>query len=67
MSKTQIKRFEKAEKSFTDPVMIVTQEEAEKAEKGFSTKTKTWSFDAKQVRDFAFASSRKIHLGCNGR
>ncbi|MGB0838259.1 MAG: M1 family metallopeptidase, partial [Flavobacteriaceae bacterium] len=59
MSKTQIKRFEKAEKSFTDPVMIVTQEEAEKAEKGFSTKTKTWSFDAKQVRDFAFASSRK--------
>ena len=59
MTKTQLKRFKQAENDYENPVMIVTQEEAEKAEKGFSKQTKTWSFDAKMVRDFAFASSRK--------
>ena len=59
LTKEQIKRFAKARKSFDKPVMIVTQKEAEKAEKGRSTKTKTWHFNAKRVRDFAFASSRK--------
>ena len=59
LSKEQRKRFEKARKSFKDPVFIVTQEEAEKAEKGRSTKTKTWHFTASRVRDFAFATSRK--------
>tara|TARA_B110000091_G_scaffold212639_1_gene259799 strand:- start:197 stop:2401 length:2205 start_codon:yes stop_codon:yes gene_type:complete len=59
LSKIQRKRWEKARKSFENPVMIVTQEEAEKVEKGRATKTKTWKFKAKRVRDFAFASSRK--------
>ncbi len=59
LTKAQIKRFANARKSFDKPVMIVTQKEAEKAEKGRSTKTKTWHFNAKRVRDFAFASSRK--------
>ncbi len=59
LSKEQRKRFEQARKSFKDPVFIVTQEEAEIAEKGRGTKTKTWHFNAKNVRDFAFASSRK--------
>ncbi|MDG2193355.1 MAG: M1 family metallopeptidase [Polaribacter sp.] len=59
LTKKQYKRFKQARKSFKDPVMIVTQKEAEKAEKGRSTKTKTWHFTAKNVRDFAFASSRK--------
>ncbi len=59
LSKEQRKRFEEARKSFKDPVFIVTQQEAEVAEKGRSTKTKTWHFNAKNVRDFAFASSRK--------
>ncbi len=59
-SKKMIERFEKAKNSYDKPVFIVTQEEAEKAEKGFSKKTKTWQFEAKQVRDFAFASSRKF-------
>ncbi len=59
LTKEQRKRFEKARKSFENPVMIVTQEEAEKAEKGRSKKTKTWHFKAKMVRDFAFATSRK--------
>ena len=59
LSKEQLKRFEKAKTSFIDPVFIVTQEEAEIAEKQRAKKTKTWHFNAKNVRDFAFASSRK--------
>ncbi len=59
LTKTQRKRWEKARTSFKDPVFIVTQEEAEIAEKGRVTTTKTWHFNAENVRDFAFASSRK--------
>ena len=59
LTKTQRKRWEIAKKTFDKPVMIVTQEEAEKAEKGRATGTKTWKFKAQKVRDFAFASSRK--------
>ena len=59
LSKEQRKRWEKARKSFDNPVMIVTQAEAEKTEKGRATDTKTWKFKAKRVRDFAFATSRK--------
>ncbi len=59
LSKEQRKRFEQARTSFTDPVFIVTQEEAETTEKNRSNKTKTWHFNAKNVRDFAWASSRK--------
>ena len=33
------KRFNKAKKTYDKPVMIVTQAEAEEAEKGFSEKT----------------------------
>lgn len=42
------------------PVVIVTQDEAEAAEKNKSTSKKTWRFKAENVRDFAFASSRKF-------
>lgn len=59
LTREQRKRFEKAKTSFDNPVMIVTQAEAEENEKEKSTKTKTWHFSAKNVRDFAFASSRK--------
>ncbi|WP_066224309.1 M1 family metallopeptidase [Formosa haliotis] len=59
-SKDMMKRFEKAEKSFKEPVVIVTQEEAEAAEKQFSNKTKTWKLYAENVRDFGFATSRKF-------
>ena len=59
LTKEQRKRFEKARKSFANPVMIVTQAEAEETEKGRATKTKTWHYKANSVRDYAFASSRK--------
>src|SRR3970282_1520002 len=56
----QVKRYELAKKSFDKPVVIVTQTEAEKSEKGFSDKKKTWKFSAKNVRDFGIATSRKF-------
>ena len=59
-SKEMIKRYNQAKKSYDTPVVIVTQEEAEAAEKGFSDKTKTWKLKADNVRDFGFATSRKF-------
>ncbi|WP_299453804.1 M1 family metallopeptidase [uncultured Microscilla sp.] len=59
LSSEQIKRWEKA-KNAKNPVVIVTQKEAEAKEKTKSTQTKTWIFKAKNVRDFAFTSSRKL-------
>jgi hypothetical protein len=56
----QVKRYELAQKTFDKPVVIVTQAEAEAAEKGFSNKKKTWKFSAKNVRDFGIATSRKF-------
>lgn len=52
-------RLEQAKKA-TKPVMIVTEAEAIEAEKGKPTGKKTWVFHAQNVRDFAFASSRKF-------
>ena len=59
-TKEMMSRYEKAKKSYDKPVIIVTQAEAEAAEKGFSDKTKTWSLKAENVRDFGFATSRKF-------
>ncbi len=56
----QYRRYLKATKSFDNPVFIVTPEEAKKNEKSKTTKKKTWKFKADNVRDFAFASSRKF-------
>jgi hypothetical protein len=56
----QLARLAIAEKTFDKPVVVVTQEEAEAAEKGFSDKKKTWKFKAENVRDFGIATSRKF-------
>jgi len=58
----QVQRYELAQKTFDKPVVVVTQAEAEASEKGFSDKKKTWKFSAKNVRDFAIATSRKFIL-----
>lgn len=42
------------------PVFIVTPEEALANEKERTTETRTWKFKAENVRDFAWASSRKF-------
>lgn len=59
LSDAQRKRLQKARKADA-PVFIVNQEEAEKTEKNKVKSLKTWRFKAKNVRDFAFASSRKF-------
>ncbi|MFT7111196.1 MAG: hypothetical protein ACI843_002876, partial [Psychrobacter glaciei] len=65
LTKTQRKRLEQA-KNAKKPVLIVTVDEALENEKSRSTKTKTWHFKAKNVRDFAFASSRKFIWDAQG-
>jgi hypothetical protein len=60
LTSKQRTRLAKAKKSYDDPVIIVTQEEAEAAEKNKASSTKTWTFEAENVRDFAFATSRKF-------
>jgi hypothetical protein len=47
-------------KTAEKPVFIITPEEALNAENNRDNKKKTWIFKAKNVRDFAFASSRKF-------
>jgi hypothetical protein len=50
----------KEAKQSDNPVFIVTEEEAIENESEKATGSKTWHFKAKNVRDFAFASSRKF-------
>ena len=58
-SKEMMKRYKQATKSYDKPVIITTQAEAEAREKSASDKKQTWKFNATNVRDFGFASSRK--------
>ena len=60
LTKTQIKRLNKAKKNYSEPVIIVTQDEAIENEKSKGKSKKTWVFEAENVRDFAWASSRKF-------
>ncbi|HEY8934876.1 MAG TPA: M1 family metallopeptidase [Cyclobacteriaceae bacterium] len=60
LTKTEQERFEKAKTSYDQPVVIVTQAEATQKEKTKLKEKKTWEFHAENVRDFAFASSRKF-------
>ena len=59
LSAAQLARWNKAQTS-TEPIEIVTLEEAKNAEKNKATTLKTWVFNAENVRDFAFGSSRKF-------
>jgi Peptidase family M1 domain len=60
LSATELQRFELAKKTFDKPVIIRTQAEAVEKEKTKVKETKTWVFKAENVRDFAFATSRKF-------
>ena len=60
LTKKQIKRWENAKNNYNEPVIIVSQEEAEENEKEKSKNKKTWIFEAENVRDFGWASSRKF-------
>ena len=58
LTPTQLARYNKA-KTATAPVEIVTLEEAKAAEGKRTEAKKTWVFQANNVRDFAWTSSRK--------
>ncbi len=60
LSSEQKKRLDKAKKENIQPVLIATPEEAEERMKTKKTKKKTWHFQADNVRDFAFATSRRF-------
>ena len=59
LTKEQLSRFKSA-RSAEKPVFIITPEEAKANESTEPTGKKTWVFEAKNVRDFAFSSSRKF-------
>lgn len=59
LTERQITRLKQARIS-DKPVFIVTEHEAERNEQSHLKETKTWNFNAENVRDFAFASSRKF-------
>lgn len=52
-------RLKKAE-SVKEPMFVITPAEAKKNESTKPTGTKTWVFEAQNVRDFAWASSKKF-------
>jgi hypothetical protein len=60
LTRQEYRRFQASENSFDKPVIIVTEEEAKAKESSFSKKKSTWQFNAKNVRDFGFATSRKF-------
>jgi hypothetical protein len=65
LSPAQRERLKQA-RTAKQPVLIVTQAEAEAKEKAHADATRTWRFRAKNVRDFAFASSRKFIWDAQG-
>jgi hypothetical protein len=60
LSSEQLERLEAAKENTEDPVFIVTESEAKSTEKKKAKGEKTWHFQAENVRDFAFCSSRKF-------
>lgn len=58
LTSAQMARYRQSQ-SASEPMEIVTLDEAKKAEKSKSKLRKTWIFEAKDVRDFAWTSSRK--------
>lgn len=59
LSPAELARYNKA-KTAAEPVEIVTLDEAKKREAAPSSAKKTWVFQATNVRDFAWGSSRKF-------
>lgn len=60
LTPTQLSRWKQAQTA-TEPVEIVTLDEAKALENGAKAKgTKTWKYKAQNVRDFAWGASRKF-------
>ena len=58
LTREQQARMEQARSATDAPVYVVTPDEAAAREQGRSTDTRTWRFEAENVRDFAWAASR---------
>ena len=65
LTETQQERLKGAETA-ERPVFVITPEEALENESSNPDGTKTWHFTAKNVRDFAWASSRKFMWDAQG-
>ncbi|GAA0855042.1 M1 family aminopeptidase [Aliiglaciecola litoralis] len=65
LTSSQRKRLKQAETA-DRIVFVVTEEEAKEKEKSATSKMKTWKFKAQNVRDFAWASSRKFIWDARG-
>ncbi|MEL7296602.1 MAG: M1 family metallopeptidase [Pseudomonadota bacterium] len=65
LTKTQQQRLERA-RTADEPVFIVTAKEALDNEAAGTNQSKTWQFVANNVRDFAWASSRKFIWDAQG-
>jgi hypothetical protein len=65
LTKAQRQRLKEA-RDAESPVFIVTPAEALENEAERDANTRTWHFSAKNVRDFAFASSRKFIWDAQG-
>jgi len=59
LTAAQLDRWKQAQQA-DEPVEVVTLEEAHKAMKGKAADKKTWVYEAKNVRDFAFVTSRRL-------
>ncbi|MDO5616381.1 MAG: M1 family metallopeptidase, partial [Cruoricaptor ignavus] len=59
LTQAQMARWQKAQTT-KEPLEIVTLNEAKNAEKQKSKQRKTWIYEAENVRDFAWTSSRKF-------
>ena len=65
LTSEQISRLKQAENA-ERPVFVVTPDEARENEREGSPDTATWRFSASNVRDFAWASSRKFIWDAKG-
>ena len=65
LTAAQIQRLKQADTA-AEPLKIITADEAKTNESSKATGKKTWIFKADNVRDFAFASSRKFIWDAQG-
>ncbi len=56
----QKSRLARAKNEYDQPITIATKEEADERLKSKATRKKTWKYKADNVRDFAFATSRRF-------
>src|SRR5690606_26751491 len=59
LTATQLDRWKRAQQA-DEPIEIVTLDEVKQAMQGKATAKKTWVYEAKNVRDFAFVTSRRV-------